>query len=81
MLGRRKGVATKLKKKISHFLLSINFVAHKPNLASHDVASSRSFKNMSKVIGKLLHDIISHLKKSSKAKCELSAMKKEWFDT
>jgi len=81
MLGCRNGVAAKLKKKVNPFKLFVHCVAHRTNLASLDAVGSRSCKDVSKVIDKLLNDIVAHFKKSSKAKCKLVAIKKELFDT
>ena len=81
MLGSRNGVASKLKKEVNPFLLSIHCVAHRTNLAALDVAGSSLCKSMSQEIDKMLNDTAFYFKKSSKAKSELALIKKELFDT
>jgi len=76
MLGSHNGVASKLKKEVNPFLLSIYCVTHKTNLAVLDVADNGLCKDVSKVINKMLNDTAFHFKKSSKAKSELALIKK-----
>jgi len=79
MLGSYNGVTSKLKKEVNPFLLTIHCVAHRTNLATLDGVSSSLYKDMSRVIAKMLNDIAFYFKKWSKAKCELALIKKELF--
>lgn len=51
------------------------------NLTSLDVAGGWLSKDIFKMIDKLLNDTATHLKKSSKVKCELAVIEKKLCDT
>jgi hypothetical protein len=74
-------IATRLKDNVSPFLLNVHCVVHRTNLASLDAASSGPCKAVSSIIDKLLNDIASHFKRSSKAKSHLLELQKELFDS
>jgi hypothetical protein len=81
MIGCRIRIAVRLKDNISPFLLNVHCVVHRTNLASLDAASSGPCKAISSIIDKLLNDIASHFKRSSKAKSHLLELQKELFDS
>ena len=76
MLGSRNGVASKLKKEVNPFLLSIHCVAHRTNLAVLDVTGSSLCKSMFQEIDKMLNDIAFHFKNHQKQKVNLHLSRK-----
>ena len=81
MLGRKTGVATRLKEKVNPFLTSVHCVAHRTNLAALDAAKKPQCRDMSKKIDAVVNGVAKFFKTSSKRKTALQNLQRELNDS